>query len=261
MPWPLFRLSYEIFLRFHHILAVALAISIILHVPSGFFPQVYFWITLGVFIAVLGLEWTVLLRRNGILTISDKRRYNPIISTGGKLPIVGEIYKDETESNGPVSLTIILREPLEIQAGQYINVFIPSLGFRSMMQSHPFVVASWTGKRQTKLELIIEPCHGWTKRLHSRAISVSGHSGGLGIALFSGPHGIPVQVCNYGHHIMLASGYGIVALLPLLDRLVQGMQAHEAQARRICLAWEFNDEGKFKQQKSFLSLSNGNRSI
>jgi hypothetical protein len=60
---------------------------------------------------------------------------------------------------------------------------------------------------------------------------------------------------------MLASGYGIVALLPLLDRLVQGMQAHEAQARRICLAWEFNDEGKFKQQKSFLSLSNGNRSI
>jgi NAD(P)H-flavin reductase len=103
------------------------------------------------------------------------------------------------------------------------------------MQSHPFVVTSWTGKKQTSLELLIEPRHGWTKRLQSRAITASGHSGGLGRVFFTGPHGISLPVDEYEYVFMVTSGYGIIPQLPLLERLVQGALAHEARARRIRL--------------------------
>lgn len=129
-----------------------------------------------------------------------------------------------------------------MKAGQYVNIF--SLGLSSFMQSHPFVVVSWTGKEQTKLELVIQPRRGWTKKLHSRAMTVSGQNGGLGQVIFTGPHGIPVPVDEYEYVFMIASGHGIIAQLPLLERLVLGTLAREVRARRIRLVWEFEDIGK-----------------
>jgi hypothetical protein len=63
--------------------------------------------------------------------------------------------------------------------------------------------------------------------------------------LFTGPHGMIVPVGNYEYVFMVARGYGIIAQLPLLERLVQGTLAREVRARRICLIWEFEDIGKF----------------
>ena len=176
-------------------------------------------------------EGWFLLSRNGVIARSK----------GRKLPRVGEVFKyPDTNDNGPVQLTIVLQEALEMKAGQYVNIYIPSVGIRSFIsiQTHPFVVASWTGKRQTKLELMIEPRRGWTRNLKTRAIPASGESGGLGRVLFTGPHGAIIPVGSYEYILMVASGYGIVAHLPLLERLVQGTLAREVRARRIRLVWE-----------------------
>ena len=176
-------------------------------------------------------EGWFLLSRNGFIARSK----------GRKLPRVGEVFKyPDTNDNGPVQLTIVLQEALEMEAGQYVNIYIPSVGIRSFIsiQTHPFVVASWTGKRQTKLELMIEPRRGWTRNLKTRAIPASGESGGLGRVLFTGPHGAIIPVGSYEYILMVASGYGIVAHLPLLERLVQGTLAREVRARRIRLVWE-----------------------
>jgi predicted ferric reductase len=235
---PLRRWFYEIFLRSHQLLAAIVATSTLLHIPSALFPRLYFYISLGIFIATSAYEGVLLLHRNGVV----------VRAKGRELPRVGEVFKYPGEDdNSPVQLTIIPPKPLEIKAGQYVNLYIPSLGTRSsiFMQSHPFVVASWTGKRQTKLELVIEPRRGWTKILQSRAITVSGQSGGLGRVLFTGPHGAIIPVGNYEYIFMVASGYGIVAHLPLLERLVQGTLAREVRARRICLVWEFEDIGEY----------------
>lgn len=170
----------------------------------------------------LPFEGGLLLLRNGVLT--------------KKMPIVGEIFKyPKSDGNSPFQATNLLQEPLEIKPPQHINIWIPSLGVWYFMQSHPFVVTSWTGKKQTSLELLIEPRHGWTKRLQSRAITASGHSGGLGRVFFTGPHGISLPVDEYEYVFMVTSGYGIIPQLPLLERLVQGALAHEARARRIRL--------------------------
>ncbi|KAF8853000.1 hypothetical protein BDZ45DRAFT_694663 [Acephala macrosclerotiorum] len=236
---PLRRWFYEIFLRSHQLLAAIVATSALLHIPSALFPRLYFYISLGIFIATSAYEGVLLLHRNGVVARAK----------GRKLPRVGEVFKYPGEDdNSPVQLTIIPQEPLRMDAGQYVNMYIPSLGVRSFifMQTHPFVVASWTGKRQTKLELVIEPRRGWTKILQSRAITASGQSGGLGRVLFTGPHGAIVPVGNYEYIFMVASGYGIVAQLPLLERLVQGTLAREVRARRICLVWEFEDIGLYK---------------
>jgi predicted ferric reductase len=200
------------------------------------FPRLYFYISLGIFMATSAYEGVLLLYRNGVVARAK----------GRKLPRVGEVFKYPGEDeNSPVQLTIIPQESLSMGAGQYINLYLPSLGVRSFifMQTHPFVVASWTGKRQTKLELVIKPRRGWTKILQSRAITASGQSGGLGRVLFTGPHGAIVPVGNYEYVFMVASGYGIIAQLPLLERLVQGTLAREVRARRICLVWEIEDIG------------------
>jgi NAD(P)H-flavin reductase len=212
-----------------------MAISALLHVPSTLFPRLYFYIAAGIFTLSSVAEGGILLCYNRILA----RGKDKMMSR------VGEIFKYLGEDDSPVQVTIFPKEPLEMKAGQYINICIPSLGVWSFMQSHPFVVTSWTGKQQTKLELIIEPRRGWTKKLHSRAITASGQSGGLGRVLFTGPHGVPVPVDEYEYVIMVVSGYGIVAHLPLLERLVQGTLAREVRARRICLVWEFEDIGEF----------------
>jgi hypothetical protein len=122
----------------------------------------YLYSALGIFSATTAHEGLLLLLRNGVFARAQ----------GRKLPRVGEVFKYPSEDeNSPVQLTVVPQESLRMEAGQYINIYLPSLGIRSLifMQSHPFVVVSWTGKRQTKLELVIKPRRGWTNLLQSRA--------------------------------------------------------------------------------------------
>jgi hypothetical protein len=253
LSWPfLRRYFYEIFLRLHQALAAVIAVSALLHVPSTLYPRLYFYIALGIFIATSAAEGMLLLHHNGFFTCAR----------GRKLPRVGEIFKYPGKTDkSPVQVTIVPKEPLKMDAGQYINICIPSLGLRSSMQSHPFVVASWTGRRQTKLELVIEPRRGWTKKLQSRGIDIGGQSGGLGRVLFTGPHGAVVPVGDYEHIFMIASGYGIIAHLPLLERLVQGTFAREVRARRICLIWEVENIGESGFHMNCLSYKDGFRAL
>jgi hypothetical protein len=90
---------------------------------------------------------------------------------------------------------------------------------------------------------VIEPRRGWTRRFQSRAMTQPGRNGGLGRVLFTGPHGAIIPLHRYQHIFMITSGYGIIAHLPLLERLVQGTIARETPARRICLIWEIEDIG------------------
>jgi predicted ferric reductase len=236
LSWPpLRRHFYETFLRLHQALALLVVVSSWLHVQSTRLPMFALYTSLGIFgVASLADGW-LLVRRSVALT---RRKDNDG-------PSVVEIFKHQgNDDKIPIQLTLLLKEQLKMKAGQYINMWIPSLGFLSRMQSHPFIVTSWTGKRQSYLEFVIEPRGSWTRRLHSRALTVSGQKGGLHRVFFTGPHGISPPVDGYEYVFMVASGYGIVAHLPLLERLVQGTRAQEVRARRIRLVWEFADIGR-----------------
>jgi predicted ferric reductase len=198
-------------------------------------PRLALYLCLGLFgLAALADRW-LLVRRS----IAFSRR-----ADGSSLGVI-ELFKYYDDDKLPVQLTLRLKDRLKMQAGQYINMWIPSLGLFSRIQSYPFVVTSWTGKRQGYLQFVIEPRGSWTQRLNSRATKESGQDRGLGRVFFTGLHGISPPVDDYKYIFMVASGYGILAHLPLLERLIQGTRAQEVRACRIRLVWEFADVGRW----------------
>ena len=71
-------------------------------------------------------------------------------------------------------MTIDVPKSLDIKAGQYVNVWIPSISFWSFLQSHPFTIAAWgNNEGTTSLGLLIEPRKGFTQKLYACAENYS----------------------------------------------------------------------------------------
>jgi NAD(P)H-flavin reductase len=135
-----------------------------------------------------------------------------------------------------------MSRPIEVKAGKYTNLWIPTVSFWSFLQSHPFVVTSWADGKQDTLELFIQPRRGLTRELFShgtldKSVSVPR------LALFSGPHGISVPVGEYETVLMVATGFGIAAQLPYLRKLIHGYNTCKARTRRVHLVWQLQNLG------------------
>jgi NAD(P)H-flavin reductase len=132
-----------------------------------------------------------------------------------------------------------------MDAGQYVNLWIPSVSFWSFLQSHPFVVTSWSDGRQDNLDFFIEPRRGLIRELLSHAGAADSR-----LVLFSGPYGISVLVGEYENVLMIASAFGVAAHLPYLKRLIHGYNARKVHARRIHLVWQLSDIGESRTDRS-----------
>ena len=146
-----------------------------------------------------------------------------------------------TQSRCAIIVNVALSRPLFVRAGQQVNLwlFMPSTSFRSLFQSHPFVVASWSDVPQSSLDLLVEPRQGLTQHLLTR----SGLQNNSCPVLFNGPHGISVPVGEYEVVLMIASGFGIAAQLPYLKQLLHGYNSRRVRTRRIHLVWELKTLG------------------
>lgn len=122
-----------------------------------------------------------------------------------------------------------------------INLWIPSISFRSFLQSHPFTVISWAAKEQDTLDLLIEPQRGFTRELLYHA--KNGYTINP-IVMASGPHGANVSMDGYESVLMVASGFGIAAQLPHLKKLIYGYNTRVVRARRIHLVWQIKSKGR-----------------
>ena len=63
------------------------------------------------------------------------------------------------------------------------------------------------------------------------------------VAFVSGPHGSTAPAGEYGKVVMVASGFGIVAQLPLLKELIQVFNHAEVRTRDIHLVWQLQNLG------------------
>jgi NAD(P)H-flavin reductase len=157
-----------------------------------------------------------------------------------------------------VKIRLHLSRHISVKAGQYIELWIPTISFGSLLQSHPFTVTSWSEQKQQYLDLLIEPRKGWTRKLldsgkeNEELLSKRGNKefasnlSGLNshLALFSGPHGISIQVADYETVLLVASGFGIASQLPYLRQLIYGYNACKTRSRRIHLVWQLETDGK-----------------
>jgi len=221
------RPSYEVFLRMHQALAVLSAYSIWRHLPSNsLFPRMYIYISAGLFLSTFVIECVRVLWRNGTFRYGHARAL-------------------VTHIDSSVKISITLSRPLKIEAGQYINLWIPSVSFWSFLQSHPFVVASWSHEAQDRLDLFVEPRRGLTRDLLYQAQNRKDNAAFRSCwVMFSGPHGSSAPVGEYASVLMVATGYGMAALLPYLKKLIHGYHTRKACTRQVRVIWQVQRFGK-----------------
>lgn len=141
------RPSYEVFLRTHQALAVLFAYSTWRHLPlDSLFPSMYIYIFAGLFLSTFVVQCVSVLWRNG--TFRHGRAQALVSHVGGL-----------------VKISITLSRSLKIEVEQYINLWIPFVSFWSFLQSHSFVVTSWSLEKQDQLNLFVELGWGLTREL------------------------------------------------------------------------------------------------
>lgn len=144
-PW------YEVFLRCHHALAITTMYGLWAHLNHRpISVLIYLWVMGSVFVATLAVECLSILYRNYRLHRGCSRA---LIA----------------RQNGLVRMTIFVARPWKVKAGQHINIWIPSIGFRSLFQSHPFTIASCDREESSGIDLLIEPKDGFTRQLYNLA--------------------------------------------------------------------------------------------
>lgn len=145
-----------------------------------------------------------------------------------------------TSTCGMVKLKLHLGKPLKIEPGQYLNLWMPSVSLGACLQSHPFVVTSWSAEPQTSLDMLIQPRRGLTRDL----LLLAHQNASNRWAVVGGPYGQTIPAGKYATVVMVADGIGIAAQLPYLQKLIHGYHARQVFTRRIHLIWQVNDIGK-----------------
>ncbi|KAH6668517.1 cell surface metalloreductase [Halenospora varia] len=210
--------SYELFLRIHQALAVLVTYSTVRHLMStSKFHWLYVYNFAGIVAGLLVFQCGAVIFRNKAWGCDFPRAYIARV-------------------NDTVRIRITTSWPVEVKAGQYINLWIPSVSWY-ILQSHPFVVTNWVEGKQGTLELFIQPRRGLTRELFSHG-TLDARDSVPRLALFSGPHGVSIPVVEYETVLMVATGFGIAALLPYLRELIHGYNTCKTRTRRVHLVWQ-----------------------
>ncbi|KXX74511.1 Ferric reductase transmembrane component 3 [Madurella mycetomatis] len=243
-----FGLSLKTFQKIHRSLALVSFLLLSFHVGAALVDRPAF--SLKVMRNIWALALGILLYRNavGLSRTTDEaakvleEAKNPKTADGykGEATIVNlkdVLKKDNISlSHDVVRIDLELRRPVRVREGQYIGLWIPAVGKFSFLQIHPLMVASWSEEAGRRLRLFVEPRHGWTKKL-LRYIKLN-PEGAPCRALFTGPFGVSVPTRNYGIVLLVASGFGIVALMPYLKKLIHDYNACKSRTRRVhLLTW------------------------
>lgn len=224
-PEPFRSPAYEVFLRIHQALVTVILYTICRHVVvKSTFPSIYLYIMTAIFVTTTVLEFGSIIYRNFAF----------------RRPFASAYI---TKVDGAVRMSLTIPRPWNIKAGQYLNIWIPSISFWT---SHPFTIVSWAKGKDPNLTFLIEPRDGFTNRLLSKAVllskdpMVSDHR----LAFFSGPHGSTTCFGDYGSVLMVASGFGIAAQLPHIQELIRGYNRCETRTRRVHLIWLLQHTGE-----------------
>ena len=144
---------------------------------------------------------------------------------------------------GSVRMTMSVPRPWAVRAGQYLNIWIPSLGF---WQSHPFVIADWSDGSMLSLVFLVEPKDGFTRKLLTSGddMELAQCASQYRLAFFTGPHGLHVPMGDYGNVLLIATGFGIAAQVTYVKELIRDYHKCRVRTRRIHLVWQIQKWGK-----------------
>ncbi|KAL2802956.1 hypothetical protein BJX63DRAFT_413365 [Aspergillus granulosus] len=226
---PFFRRwSYDLFLIKHRALAVTCAYFLWRHMPGrDIFPRIYLYVPTGVFLLTSTLQFLYFLYCNGFL-VSQARHRAVVVAKKAK-----ETY------GAPMIVSISLPRPLDVKAGQYVKLWMPTASLFAWMQTHPFMVTSWSPGKQQTLELLVQTRRGLTKALRERTTD-EGHASVR--TYITGPHGSSEPVDQYESILAVASGFGIAGVIPYLKQLLYGYNTSTSRVRHVHFVWEVDSK-------------------
>ncbi|QGA22334.1 hypothetical protein EYB26_010050 [Talaromyces marneffei] len=224
------RHIFEVFLRTHQVLAYILLYVTWRHVGSVNRLSRICIITTFVLLSIaLLLQLGFLIYRNKVFSLHGWPR--------ARVSCNRPKIEGKDDSDVIIQVRVALTRPARIEAGQYINLWMPSVTWWSWAQVHPFMVTSWSHSAQEALDILIQPRHGFSRELLKHARAAPQGSASLR-ALIIGPHGMSENVDRYESVVLVASGFGIAAAIPYLKKLVYSYNTSASRTRRVHLVWE-----------------------
>ncbi|KAJ5369940.1 rerric reductase like transmembrane component [Penicillium cataractarum] len=224
------RSFFEIYLRAHQAFAAVCIYSTWRHLPSeALNPRIYIYVPLGFLASTTLLYIALLVFRNGIF---PPRQYPRASITCDRVKQPSTFHGNEGTT---LKIRVVLSRPLQVKAGQYIYLWMPTVSLCSWAQVHPFMVTSWSPERQDVLELFVQVRQGLTKILHSRA-ALDGFASYT--AIVSGPHGVSQSVSEYECVLAIATDFGIAGVIPYLKQLFYGYNTSTSHVRRVHFVWQ-----------------------
>ncbi|KAG9250676.1 uncharacterized protein F5Z01DRAFT_729974 [Emericellopsis atlantica] len=211
-------LPFELVSTGHHLLALTLVGTTWHHLPSKHLqPRLYIYVVAGAYALALAAHGVWASYRNK-LWFSRARL---------------------TEQYGLIHMNLHSRRKLAAEPGQYLNMWIIE-GVRSILQVTPLLVVSWAPEATDEAELILQVRQGLTRKLLK---SLEYGDNTVRVA-YSGPHGPTIPTDKHEYFLLLATGSGILPMLPFLKKLVSHRHGHRRSCtRRVRLVWRVEDEG------------------
>jgi predicted ferric reductase len=228
-------LAFEMFLLGHQLLAGLLLYALWQHLPSSFRgSRLYLIIMLIMALLTFTVHGAWVVYQNGIFC---SKQTEVLLSS----PV--EVNSSKEKTLAPFTVRVKLPKPIKLRAGQYVYLWMPFMGFWSWTQSHPYMVISWSQEEQSTLELYVHPRQGFSARLLERANMARGTTVSM-TGFISAPHGVSESLDRYERVVAVASGSGVAAVIPYLQKLIFGCNTFLLHTRRIHFIWETRSIGK-----------------
>ena len=229
------QFAYEIFLRTHQGLAVVCVYSTWRHLPSSsIFPRIYIYVPLAVLLLLASSYALIFLYRNGVI---PPRPYPRASVASAK----DKFSNSDDQEGKPLKIRVVLPRPLDVKAGQYVNMWMPTVSLFSWAQTHPFMVTSWSPRKQDVLELFVQARRGFTQQLRVLA-ELEGFASFT--AFVGGPHGLSKTVSQYESVLIIASDFGLAGVISYVKQLLYGYNTSTSQIRRVHFVWQVRSLGK-----------------
>ncbi|KAF1352469.1 hypothetical protein BDV97DRAFT_368220 [Delphinella strobiligena] len=228
------RRFYEVFVKSHYLLALALLVLLWFHLPFRKDIESTCLVITTVLWTTHTLLWLgAILWHNGIL--SRKYRY--------------EIEHLESSSGTFGATRIRIKNGLwKISPGQYVYVRLRDLGphyWYSIFESHPYMIA-WIERddahaaERREIVLVAERRNGISDVLSL----ANGRRDSGGRLTVDGPYGSAAGLGKHDIAVYAASGVGLVAHLLSIKHLIRKYQSKESRVRRIFLVWVLEAESQ-----------------
>lgn len=244
------RRYYELFLKSHHLLSLAMVALLWFHIHIGHnLSTICLGVTSGLWILQL-TAWSLQYWL---------RNYIPASSLEEECRVIYYSNNDTLRLTIAV-VDIPLRRPWYIQDGQHIYLTIPVKNkLRYSFQSHPYLIA-WASEDFTKdfnPEKPFDARHEMTRTSSSKIQVLIGCREGFSREIqqkgvdyktpfsIDGFYGRGPCLDGFDKVLFIAGGVGIAAHLLAIRHLLISHEKQTARVRRLSLLWHVHSQGKF----------------